>query len=90
MLKRLQFRFIVVAMFFMVLVLVGTLAATYATTDSTLDQALENSLNRVLNTTTPTRPFIGLLEAPHGDETVYGQRAVVWVDIESEIGRAHV
>ncbi len=90
MLKRLQTRFIIVAMGFMVLVLFSTLAATFVTTNRNLDRLVENSLDRVLNTQTPTRPYIGVLEAPDADETVYGQSAVVWVDIDDETGQVDV
>ena len=90
MLKRLQKRIIGVAMGFMVIVLFATLASTYVTTNNNLDRLVVNSLNRVLNTETPTRPYIGVLSVPNVDETVYGQRAVVWVDISDATGQMDV
>ena len=86
MLKRLQWRFMAITMSFLALVLFGTLFVTYTASSENLDRFVDSSLNRVLNTTTPTRPYIGVQTAPNIDETIYGQRAVVWVDIDDETG----
>ncbi len=90
MLKRLQWRFIAVTMSFLTLILFGTLFVTYTASSANLDRFVESSLNRVLNTTTPTRPYIGVSAAPDADETIYGQRAVVWVDIDEETGEVEL
>ncbi len=90
MLKRLQWRFMAITMSFLALVLFGTLFVTYTASSANLDRFVESSLNRVLNTTTPTRPYIGVSTAPDVDETIYGQRAVVWVDIDADTGEVEL
>ncbi len=90
MLKRLQWRFMAITMSFLALVLFGTLVVTYTASTANLDRFVDSSLERVLNTTTPTRPYIGVSTAPNVDETIYGQRAVVWVDIDESTGEVEL
>ncbi len=90
MLERLQRRFMVITMSFLALVLFGTLFVTYTASSENLDRFVDSSLNRVLNTTTPTRPYIGVSTAPDEDETIYGQRAVVWVDVDADTGEVEL
>lgn len=88
MLKRLQRNFMVLTMTLLAIVLFGTLAISYATTQTQLDNFVVASLDRVLDTTTPTRPYIGVLTAASGsnDESNFGHMAVYWVDIDNETG----
>lgn len=84
MLKRLQWRLVLLTMAFMTAILFGTLLATYISSSVSFDRLVENSLNRVLNTNTPTRPYIGVVAAPNKEEAIYGDRAAVWVDIDAD------
>lgn len=88
MLERLQHNFMVLTMTLLALVLFGTLAVSYTTTQQQLGQFVIASLDRVLDTTTPMRPYIGVLAASgDGDRHSYGQMAVYWIDIDKETGR---
>lgn len=88
MLKRLQRNFMVLTMTLVAIVLFGTLAISYTATQTQLDNFVVVSLDRVLDTTTPTRPYIGVLTAASGsdDESNFGHMAVYWIDIDHETG----
>lgn len=88
MLERLQRNFMVLTMTLLALVLFGAFAVSYTTTQQQLGQFVMASLDRVLDTTTPMRPYIGVLAASgDGDRHGYGQMAVYWIDIDRETGR---
>ncbi|MEY8436656.1 HAMP domain-containing sensor histidine kinase [Atopobiaceae bacterium 24-176] len=88
MLEKLQRNFMVLTMTLLALVLFGTFAISYTTTQQQLGQFVMASLDRVLDTTTPMRPYIGVLAASGAeDRHNYGQMAVYWIDIDRETGR---
>lgn len=88
MLEKLQRNFMVLTMTLLALVLFGTFAIFYTTTQQQLGQFVMASLDRVLDTTTPMRPYIGVLAASGAeDRHSYGQMAVYWIDIDRETGR---
>lgn len=89
MLEKLQRTFMVLTMTLLALVFFGTFAVSYTSTQQELGRFVNASLDRVLDTTTPTRPYIGVLAAAgDGDEQHdYGQMAVYWVDKDAVTGR---
>lgn len=85
MLKSLQRNFLILTMALLAIVLFGAYAFSYTMTQQQLNRFVTASLDRVLDTTTPTRPYIGVLTASSdgSDQHSYGQMAVFWVDIDS-------
>lgn len=89
MLEKLQRTFMVLTMTLLALVFFGTFAVSYTSTQQELGRFVNASLDRVLDTTTPTRPYIGVLAAAGdgNEQHDYGQMAVYWVDKDAVTGR---